>query len=105
MRVGTWIDADAIADPHPNPSPGGRGAKACCARLIFDVHGTAADIERDGNRVAFNRALADAGIDWRWHVPRYDVNPRLRRRLQTGCKETTVTWGKLQLRTGDRPRQ
>jgi phosphoglycolate phosphatase-like HAD superfamily hydrolase len=26
--------------------------------LIFDVDGTLADIERDGNRVAFNCALA-----------------------------------------------
>ena len=31
--------------------------------LIFDVDATLADIERDGHRVTFNRALADAGID------------------------------------------
>ena len=38
--------------------------------LIFDAGGTLADIERDGHRVAFNRALADVGIAWRWDVPR-----------------------------------
>ena len=39
--------------------------------LIFDVDGTLADTERDGHRIAFNRAFADAGLDWNWDVPRY----------------------------------
>jgi len=39
--------------------------------LIFDVDGTLADTERDGHRVAFNLAFADAGLDWHWDVPRY----------------------------------
>ncbi len=39
--------------------------------LIFDVDGTLADTERDGHRVAFNRAFAEAGIDWHWDVERY----------------------------------
>ncbi|HEY8009794.1 MAG TPA: HAD-IA family hydrolase [Rudaea sp.] len=39
--------------------------------LIFDVDGTLADTERDGHRVAFNRAFSDAGLDWHWDVPRY----------------------------------
>lgn len=39
--------------------------------LIFDVDGTLADTERDGHRVAFNRAFADAGLDWDWSVPLY----------------------------------
>lgn len=39
--------------------------------LIFDVDGTLADTERDGHRVAFNHAFADAGLDWHWDVPRY----------------------------------
>jgi HAD superfamily hydrolase (TIGR01509 family) len=39
--------------------------------LIFDVDGTLADTERDGHRVAFNQAFADAGLDWHWDVPRY----------------------------------
>jgi HAD superfamily hydrolase (TIGR01509 family) len=34
--------------------------------LIFDVDGTLADTERNGHRVAFNRAFADAGLDWNW---------------------------------------
>lgn len=34
--------------------------------LIFDVDGTLADTERDGHRVAFNRAFRDAGLSWFW---------------------------------------
>ena len=39
--------------------------------LIFDVDGTLADTERDGHRVAFNRAFADAGLGWHWDEARY----------------------------------
>jgi phosphoglycolate phosphatase-like HAD superfamily hydrolase len=39
--------------------------------LIFDVDGTMADTERDGHRVAFNRAFAEAGLDWDWSVELY----------------------------------
>jgi beta-phosphoglucomutase-like phosphatase (HAD superfamily) len=39
--------------------------------LVFDVDGTLADTERDGHRVAFNRAFAEAGLDWDWTVPLY----------------------------------
>ena len=39
--------------------------------LIFDVDGTLADTERDGHRVAFNRAFADAGLNWHWSVEEY----------------------------------
>jgi beta-phosphoglucomutase-like phosphatase (HAD superfamily) len=39
--------------------------------LIFDVDGTLADTERDGHRVAFNRAFTDAGLDWDWSVDLY----------------------------------
>jgi HAD superfamily hydrolase (TIGR01509 family) len=39
--------------------------------FIFDVDGTLADTERDGHRVAFNRAFADAGLDWDWTVEIY----------------------------------
>jgi len=41
------------------------------AALIFDVDGTLADTERDGHRVAFNRAFAEAGLDWDWSVELY----------------------------------
>src|SRR5208282_6062317 len=43
---------------------GGRMSKL--AALIFDVDGTLAETERDGHLVAFNRAFADAGLDWVW---------------------------------------
>jgi beta-phosphoglucomutase-like phosphatase (HAD superfamily) len=39
--------------------------------LIWDVDGTLADTERDGHRVAFNAAFAEAGLDWHWSVERY----------------------------------
>ncbi len=39
--------------------------------LLFDVDGTLADTERDGHRVAFNRAFADAGLDWHWSEELY----------------------------------
>ncbi|MBL3601414.1 MAG: HAD family hydrolase [gamma proteobacterium endosymbiont of Lamellibrachia anaximandri] len=39
--------------------------------LIFDVDGTLADTEKDGHRVAFNRAFADAGLGWEWSVALY----------------------------------
>lgn len=39
--------------------------------LIFDVDGTLADTERDGHRLAFNRAFAEAGLDWEWGVGLY----------------------------------
>ena len=41
--------------------------------LIFDVDGTLADTERDGHRVAFNRAFADAGLNWHWDIQTYGV--------------------------------
>jgi HAD superfamily hydrolase (TIGR01509 family) len=39
--------------------------------LLLDVDGTLADTERDGHRVAFNRAFTEAGLDWRWGVELY----------------------------------
>ena len=46
-------------------------AKPTPAAILFDVDGTLADTERDGHRIAFNRAFADAGLDWEWDVPLY----------------------------------
>jgi HAD superfamily hydrolase (TIGR01509 family) len=34
--------------------------------ILFDVDGTLAETERDGHRVAFNRAFAAAGLPWNW---------------------------------------
>ncbi len=39
--------------------------------LIFDVDGTLADTERDGHRVAFNRAFQGANLDWDWSEQLY----------------------------------
>jgi HAD superfamily hydrolase (TIGR01509 family) len=39
--------------------------------LIFDVDGTIAQTERDGHRVAFNRAFAAKGLGWMWTVEQY----------------------------------
>jgi HAD superfamily hydrolase (TIGR01509 family) len=39
--------------------------------LIFDVDGTLADTERDGHRVAFNRAFEEVGLSWHWDVETY----------------------------------
>jgi HAD superfamily hydrolase (TIGR01509 family) len=50
--------------------------------LVFDVDGTLADTERDGHRPAFNRAFADAGLDWEWTVELYGELLRV-----TGGKE------------------
>lgn len=39
--------------------------------LLFDVDGTLADTEADGHRVAFNKAFAEAELDWHWSVELY----------------------------------
>jgi beta-phosphoglucomutase-like phosphatase (HAD superfamily) len=50
--------------------------------VFFDVDGTLADTERDGHRVAFNRAFQEAGLDWDWSVELYGQLLRV-----TGGKE------------------
>jgi len=50
--------------------------------LLFDVDGTLADTERDGHRVAFNKAFEEAGLDWRWDEALYGQLLRV-----TGGKE------------------
>ena len=37
-----------------------------CDAVVFDVDGTLAETERDGHRVAFNRAFAEAELPWQW---------------------------------------
>ncbi|MEB3358331.1 MAG: HAD family hydrolase [Synechococcales bacterium] len=39
--------------------------------IIFDVDGTLAETERDGHRVAFNRAFAAANLSWHWDEDLY----------------------------------
>ncbi|MDQ2778175.1 MAG: HAD-IA family hydrolase [Pseudomonadota bacterium] len=41
--------------------------------LIWDIDGTVAETERDGHRVAFNRAFEAAGLPWVWCVSHYGV--------------------------------
>lgn len=41
--------------------------------LIFDCDGVLVDTERDGHRVAFNRAFAEKGLDTEWTAARYGV--------------------------------
>jgi HAD superfamily hydrolase (TIGR01509 family) len=42
-----------------------------CEALIFDVDGTLAETERDGHRVAFNRAFKAFGLPWHWPIGLY----------------------------------
>lgn len=39
--------------------------------VVFDVDGTLVDSERDGHRVAFNQAMAAAGLPHQWDVDTY----------------------------------
>ncbi len=39
--------------------------------VIFDVDGTLADTERDGHRMAFNRAFDEFSLDWHWSPEEY----------------------------------
>jgi len=39
--------------------------------LIFDIDGTVAETERDGHRLAFNRAFAAVNLDWDWSIDLY----------------------------------
>lgn len=41
------------------------------AALLWDVDGTLAETERDGHRIAFNRAFEALGLPWRWDDARY----------------------------------
>jgi HAD superfamily hydrolase (TIGR01509 family) len=54
-----------------NARESGRYAGTTLQALIFDVDGTLADTERDGHRVAFNAAFAEAGLAWHWDVALY----------------------------------
>jgi HAD superfamily hydrolase (TIGR01509 family) len=39
--------------------------------VLWDVDGTLAETERDGHRVAFNRAFEACDVTWRWDEARY----------------------------------
>lgn len=56
------------------------------AALLWDVDGTLAETERDGHRVAFNRAFAEMGLPWHWDTERYGRLLRI-----TGGRERLLT--------------
>jgi HAD superfamily hydrolase (TIGR01509 family) len=47
------------------------GAPVRLEAAVFDVDGTLVDSERDGHRVAFNRAFEELGLPHRWGVEDY----------------------------------
>lgn len=55
--------------------------------LIWDVDGTLAETERDGHRVAFNRAFEEAGLPWHWDVSTYGELLKV-----AGGKERLLHW-------------
>ncbi len=40
--------------------------------LVFDVDSSLAETERDGHRIAFNRAFIENGLDWHWDAVLWD---------------------------------
>lgn len=48
-----------------------RSRRTCMKALIFDCDGVLADTERDGHRVAFNKAFAAKGYAIKWDVELY----------------------------------
>lgn len=65
------IEAAARARTGPAESPAPADDGVPLQAVIFDVDGTLADTERDGHRVAFNRAFDDFGLDWHWSEQAY----------------------------------
>lgn len=58
--------------------------------LIFDCDGVLAETERDGHRVAFNRAFRQAGLDVEWSVEEYGELVRIsggKERMKSYFKE------------------
>jgi len=55
--------------------------------VIWDVDGTIAETERDGHRVAFNRAFVELGLPWTWDVQTYG-----RLLAVAGGRERLLAW-------------
>lgn len=55
--------------------------------VIWDVDGTVAETERDGHRVAFNRAFVELGLPWEWDVQTYG-----RLLCVAGGRERLLSW-------------
>lgn len=45
--------------------------------VLWDIDGTLAETERDGHRVAFNRAFEACGVPWRWDEAHYGALLRI----------------------------
>lgn len=54
-----------------DPANNTKQSKPELKAFIFDVDGTLSNTERDGHRVAFNRAFAEYGMNWHWSVDTY----------------------------------
>jgi len=66
--------------------------------LLWDVDGTLAETERDGHRVAFNRAFEAMSLPWRWDEARYGELLRItggRERLLADMAQRTDAPGHL----------
>ncbi len=68
--------------------------------VIFDVDGTLVDSERDGHRVAFNAAFAEAGLPDRWDVDRYGELLRI-----AGGAQRMTHWFESTGRSADQARE
>lgn len=55
--------------------------------VIWDVDGTIAETERDGHRVAFNRAFAELDLPWSWDIQTYG-----RLLCVAGGRERLLAW-------------
>lgn len=52
-------------------APSRRQSGGMLRALIWDIDGTVAETERDGHRIAFNRAFREVGAGWAWDVHAY----------------------------------
>jgi HAD superfamily hydrolase (TIGR01509 family) len=56
-----------LSTPEQGATAADRGLRA----LVWDVDGTLAETERDGHRVAFNRAFTARSLPWQWSEQHY----------------------------------
>ena len=78
--------------PADRPTP----RSSSCGAVVFDLDGALADIERDGQRLAFNAAFAAHGLDINWSVEEYGRLVRIgdeQRRIAVGPAQRGVSAG------------
>mmetsp|Transcript_11227 Transcript_11227/g.25217 ORF Transcript_11227/g.25217 Transcript_11227/m.25217 type:complete len:407 (-) Transcript_11227:57-1277(-) len=72
MKKGTpQGPANYLKDKEHNGALADRSAQASRGALLLDCDGTLVETERDGHRVAFNRAFKEKGLDIEWEVELY----------------------------------